>query len=455
MCGIFGAYNCRKAAETCYVMGHAIQHRAKEYAGIVSSDGDNLFYHKDRGIIQDVFNQTILDRLHGKNAIGHIRYSTIDDDPQADNTQPILSVFCGQEIALSHNGNINNCADLKKRLKFPERLKTKIDTEIILRLFCEAKAKNLVEKIHQAVKYLQGSYSLLFIFDDIIIAVRDPWGNRPLALAQKGESLFFSSETVSFECLGLNVLRSIAPGEIFIASSSGCQSYFFDEHNIDTKPIAHKKAQCIFELIYYSHPASFVFGESVVDFHFRAGQKLCQKCPASANCVVGVPDSAVYHAEGFAKAMDLNSTRAIARHHYIGRTFILPVQHLRDLAVRKKFIVIRQLVSGQDVVVVDDSIVRLTTMSGLVRLLRQAGAKSIHLRIISPMIISPCYYGIDTPNKSELIAANHSPEEIRDICGADSLEFLSVADLKSLVVNPDDYCYGCMTGEYPIGCPTA
>lgn len=450
MCGIFGAHNCRKAAETCYIMGHAIQHRAKEYAGIVSSDGFNLFCYKDTGIVQDVFNQEILNRLHGKCAIGHIRYSTVEDEPGVDNAQPIIGIFNDKEIAISHNGNIINCDDLKRRLKYPERLKTKIDTEIILRLFCESTATTLAEKVHEAVRYLKGSYSLLILFDDTIIAVRDPWGNRPLSIGVDGESLFFASETISFESLGVKTQRTVLAGEIFIATKDDCKSYYFDENGLYDKPVKHQKAQCIFELIYYSHPGSTVFGESVVDFHFRAGQKLCQKFPAQANCVIGVPDSAVYHAEGFAKEMGISPTRGIARHHYIGRTFILPFQYLRDLAVRKKFIVIRKLVEDKDVVVVDDSIVRLTTMSGLVGLLRFAGAKTVHLRIISPKIISPCYYGIDTPSKSELIAANHSKEEIRQTCGADSLEFLSIEDLKSLVPNPDDYCFACMTGKYPI-----
>ncbi|MDO8669320.1 MAG: amidophosphoribosyltransferase [Candidatus Buchananbacteria bacterium] len=450
MCGIFGAYNCHKAAETCYVMGHAIQHRATKYAGIVSSDGTNIFCYKNEGIIQDVFDQEILDELHGTCAVGHIRYATVEDDPSCDNAQPILGVFEGQEIAIAHNGNLTNCDDLRKLLKDPSDLKTKMDTEIILRLLCQSQAPTLVEKIYDSVRYLKGTYSLLIIFSDTIIAVRDPWGNRPLSVGVDGGSLFFASETIAFESLGVETEREIYPGEIFITSKGSCQSYYFDEFGLSHNPLKHPLAHCIFELIYYSHPGSVVFGEPVVDFHLRAGKKLCQKCPAAANCVVGVPDSAVYHAEGYADEKGISPTRGITRHHYIGRTFILPFQRLRDLAVRKKFIIIRQLVKGKDVVLVDDSIVRLTTMRGLVGLLRSAGAKSIHLRIVAPMIISPCYYGIDTPNKSELIAANHSKEEIRQICGADSLEFLSLDDLKSLVSNPQDYCFACMTGEYPI-----
>ncbi|NCN07439.1 amidophosphoribosyltransferase [Candidatus Falkowbacteria bacterium] len=450
MCGVFGAFNCRKAAEICYVMGHAIQHRAKEYAGIASSDGSNIFCHKAKGIVQEVFDQDTLDKLHGKCAIGHIRYSTVEDNPKADNAQPILGVFNNREVAIAHNGNLVNYSELITKLKHPERLKTKIDTEIILRLFCESLAESLVDRIYDSVKFLRGSYSLLILFDDTVIAIRDPWGNRPLSIGEFGDSLYFSSETVSFESLGVNTKRSVQPGEILIVSKNESKSYFFDENSIYISPTNHKKAQCIFEKIYYSHPGSVVFDEAVVDFHLRAGKKLCQVCPTNTNCVVGVPDSAVYHAEGYANEMGISSVRAIARHHYIGRTFILPFQYLRDLAVRKKFIIIRRLVEGKDVVVVDDSIVRLTTMRGLVGLIRFAGAKSINLRIVSPMIISPCYYGIDTPNKSELIAANHSKEEIRQECGADSLEFLSVEDLKSLVDNPDDYCFACMTGDYPI-----
>ncbi len=417
---------------------------------IASSDGSNIYYHKDKGIVQEVFSQESLDRLHGKCAIGQIRYSTVEDNIKSNNAQPILGIFNDKEVAIAHNGNLINCEDLKKRLEFPERLKTNIDTEIILRLFCESSATTTVGRVYSAVRHLRGSFSLLMMFNNTIIAVRDPWGNRPLVIGSAGQSLFFSSESVSFESLGVSTNRSIGAGEIFIANTDGSNSYYFDENGLYETYVDHPKAQCIFELIYYSHPASTVFGESVVDFHLRAGKKLCQKCPTQANCVIGVPDSAVYHAEGYAKEMGINPTRGIARHHYIGRTFILPFQYLRDLAVRKKFIVIRRLVEDKDVIVIDDSIVRLTTMSGLVGLLKFARAKSIHLRIICPPIISSCYYGIDTPSKSELIAANHSKDEIREICGADSLEFLSIKDLKSLVYNPEDYCFACMTGDYPI-----
>lgn len=449
MCGLAGVFNARKAAEKIYVLLHSEQHRAKDYAGIASSDGSNLFCHKGSGIVQDIFSQTDLDRLHGLHAIGHVRYSTVNDDPDRDNAQPL--VYNG--VALAHNGNIYNCKQLQPWVEeLTGKLATVIDSEIPLRLFCQSQALTIEGRVFDAVKHLKGSYCLLILFDDTLVAVRDPFGNRPLSLGHDGDSWFLASETVAFDVMMVKTVRDILPGEILILDKSGQRSVYFDESGLrPSPPHDHQLAQCKFCLDYYSHPGSVVFGENVLMFQRRCGQKLWQEHPvASGNIVVGIPDSAIGHAEGLAREAGLYLERVLTRHHYVGRTFIEPSQGLRDTAVLRKFLPIKSLVEDGVVILVDDSIVRLTTLPGVVRLLRWLGAREIHARISAPRIFCPCFYGIDTPTKQELIAANLSNEEIARKAGVDSLEFLSVESFRSLVSNPDDYCYACMTGQYRI-----
>lgn len=452
MCGIFGALNCDHASEVVFLGLHGIQHRAKEYAGIVSSDGTNLFRRAGKGIVQDVFRESgDLEGLHGRSALGHIRYATTEDDPYLDNTQPITASFGSMEVALAHNGNLINHSELRSELAAGGRFKTSMDTEVILRLFCLSSAKDVFERAFHAVHRLRGSYSLVFLWNDLMVAVRDPWGNRPLVLGRRGTSWFLSSETISFDILeDVDTVREIEPGEILVISKWGIASRYFDEAELSDTPIPHRRAQCIFELLYYAHPGSVVFREAVDDFRVRAGRTLCQRCPSHPGVVVGVPDSALFHADGYAEAAETVPRRGLLRSHYVGRTFVEGVQRLRESAVARKFAPIKRLFQGESITLIDDSIVRLTTLPGVVRAARRAGALEVHARIATPPIKHPCKYGIDTPTYDELAAAHSSVEEIRAKADLDSLEYMPMDGLRSLVPNPDDYCYACMTGEYPI-----
>ncbi len=451
MCGIFGALNSGKAAELVFCGLHGIQHRAKEFAGIVSSDGTNLYRKTGPGTVQDVFSDiSDIEKLRGRSAIGHIRYSTIDDDPKLDNTQPIIGSFGSNEVALAVNGNIVNHKELKQDLSRFGPFKTSMDSEIILRLFCLSDKENIFERVFDSVKGVRGTYSMVFLWDDVMIAVRDPLGNKPLSIGKSGASWFVSSETTSFDSLDIETIRDVSPGEIALITKHGVESVYFDENRLSENPIPHKRAHCVFSLLYYALPASVVFGEFVAEYRKRCGRKLCEICPCCADTVVGVPDSALFHAEGYAEAKGLQSISAILRSHYVGRTFILPVQDLREAAVARKFAFLLPYLKGKDVVLVDDSIVRLTTLPKVVASVRRAGAKSVHARIAAPKIIYPCYYGIDTPVNTELSASTHTEEEIRKDARLDSLGYMTIEGLRSLVSNPDDYCYACMTGEYPI-----
>ena len=459
MCGIAGCINTKKAAELCFAELHAIQHRAQDYAGIVTSDGNNLYIQKGAGIVQDVFTQEDLDLLRGKAAVGHIRYPTVSDEVENDaenskkeKIQPLIGAFGNREVALVHNGNLINYDELLSRIK-RQRLKSAIDSELILRLFCESEATDDFERTFDAVRYARGTYSLIFLYDDVMIAVRDPYGNRPLSLGVREEGSFLSSETVAFDNLGIDFVRDIDTGEILIITKEGMRSMYFDENNLSDKPIPHRLAKCIFELIYYSHPDSRAFGESVVKFHIRSGELLAIEYPADAQMVVGVPDSAKYHAVGYSDASGLPRVDGITRSHYVRRTFIEASQWLRDIKVRRKFTVMRELVRGRKMVLIDDSVFRLTTMMAVVKLLWEAGPVEIHGRIIAPPIRHPCYYGIDVPSTAELVAANHSLDEVREMCGLTSIEFLSLEGLKSLIPDPENYCFACMDGNYPIGKP--
>lgn len=453
MCGIFGAFNCDHAAEVVFLGLHGMQHRAKEYAGIVSSDGTNLFRRTGKGIVQDVFRESgDLEALHGRSALGHIRYATTEDDPSKDNTQPVTGSFQDMEVAVAHNGNLVNHSKLRSELAPSGRFKTSMDTEVIVRLFCLSGTKDVFTRVFEAVRNLRGSYSLVFMWNDLMVAVRDPWGNRPLALGKRGQSWFVSSETVSFDILsGVETVREILPGEILVISKQGIASRYFNEATLSNIPLGHQRAQCVFELLYFANPGSTVFGEQVSAFRVRAGRKLCELCPSSSDVVVGVPDSALFHADGYAAQQNgTQPVRGLLRSHYVGRSFVEGVQKLRESAVVRKFVPVFDLIRGKAVTLIEDSIVRLTTLPGVVRLVRSGGAKEVHACIATPPITHPCRYGIDTPSSQELAAANYTVEEIRVKAGLDSLSFMPLKGLRSLVSNPEDYCFSCMTGNYPI-----
>jgi len=453
MCGIFAAYNCRKAAEFTYAGLHAIQHRAQDYAGIVTSDGVNLYRHAGPGIVQEVFDNKALSRLHGLHAVGHIRYPTVGDEieqqSEREKTQPIVSAFNNREVAIAHNGNIMNYEQLLSLLR-RHQLKTSIDTEVMMRLFCESDASDDIHRVFDAVCQARGTYSLVFLYEDVMIAVRDPFGNRPLALGRKDDAWFVSSETVAFDNLGIKYVRDIAPGEILVITKYGQRSAYFNEQGVSLKPLDHDRSGCCFESIYYSHPGSCINDCGVANFQKEAGRLLYRECPTDGDIVIGVPDSAMFHALGYANESGIPFELGITRSHYIGRTFIEPFQWLRDLKVRRKFTVIRELVKGKRIILVDDSIFRLTTMMGLVDLLWAAEVAEIHARIASAPIVYPCFYGIDVPSQKELAAANWTLEEIRQRTKLTSLYYLSMPGLKSLFKNPDNHCFACMDGQYKI-----
>ena len=467
MCAIAGAFNTRKAAEKVFSMGHVMQHRAKEFTGIVASDGRKLSIRRGRGIVQDVFTQNRLDALHGKNAIIHLRYSTVKNKPGA-RVETLVQPLISEGVALAHNGNLKNYRRLIKKMAYPEKLKTEIDSEAILRLLVERKPRgkspaDLAKDILASVIGAKGSYSLLLMLDDIMVAVRDPSGNRPLSLGKTinldGTTAWYvASETVAFDNLGIEFVRDIDPGEILIITKAGLHSFYFavgNKKQLFDKLQPGKRAYCIFELLYYCHPGSNVFGISAVLFRRACGDKLCQKYPPRLGTkkdrvIFAVPDSANEHGKGFAARAKSMLETVLTRNHYVGRTFIGANQFLRDLEVIRKFIIMKIFVIGKYLVLIDDSIVRMTTAPAVIRLLRLFGVKGIEGRIPTPPIIWPCHYGINIPTKKELCAANMTKKEIAEACGLDNLEFLTVEDIKTLVPNPEDFCFDCMTGERSI-----
>lgn len=444
MCGIVGVFNTPKAAEQTAAALHHIQHRARDYAGIVTTDGTNMYRKSGPGLVQDVFTKKQLDLLHGNHAIGHIRYPTVNDDPQRDNTQPILQ----NGLALAHNGNLTNAGVLHEDLTAVSPLATSMDSECILRLFQMASG-SVVERLNAALSKVRGTYSLLLLFRDQLVVVRDPSGNRPLAIGRKGESWFAASETVALDAVGAEFIRDVDPGEILIISQAGLES--FPIQGCPKTP----KVPCVFEEIYFSHPASRGFGRPVVEFRFDLGRALAEVFKnrfdpmPPVDVVVPVPDSANFIGLGVAQVLGPHLfLPALLRSHYVGRTFIAADQVLRDWLVRQKFSLIASLVKDKSVVVVDDSIVRLTTLPPLVDMIRNAGARAVHVLIACPPIRYPCEYGINTPTYRELAAATMSLAEIQHRVGADTLTYLPHEAL--LDISGRERCFACMTGEYPL-----
>jgi len=442
-CGIFGIYNHPQAARLTYLGLYALQHRGQESAGIVASDGFNVFTHRGLGLVDTVFNEEILKGLSGHMAIGHNRYSTMGSTSLA-NTQPLLVSFFGEGIAISHNGNLINAHQLREKLELGGSIfQSTMDTEIIVHLFTKfnkslGKRKALVE----ALKKVKGAYSLLISFNDQLIGARDPLGFRPLVLGSLGPSFLLASETCAFDLVGAKYLREIKPGEMIVINKKGINS------NIITS--SPRTAQCIFEHIYFARPDSIVFGESVHQVRERMGRRLAQEHPVEADLVIPVPDSGVSAALGYARQSGIPYAMGLTRNHYVGRTFIEPLQFVRDMEVRIKLNPIREILKGKRIVLVDDSVVRGTTSRKIIGLLREGGAKEIHFRISSPPIKFPCFFGIDTPVQRELIASTYSVEEIRKRIGADSLGYLSLKGMLSCVKNPKNYCTACFTGKYPL-----
>ncbi|HKV60498.1 MAG TPA: amidophosphoribosyltransferase [Candidatus Acidoferrum sp.] len=446
-CGVFGVFGHPEAANLAYLGLYALQHRGQESAGIVSSDGKELYVHRAMGEVEEIFQPSVLAQLPGSLAIGHTRYSTAGDKALL-NAQPIM-IDCNKgKVALGHNGNLTNAAEWRRRLEHRGSIfQTNSDTEVIVHLIARSQARNLSGAIGDALNQVEGAYSLLVLTQDELYAVRDPRGFRPLVLGKLTtpggfDSWLVASETCAFDLLNAQYIREIEPGEMVRISKCGIESVHFAPE----KPLQ----QCIFEHVYFSRPDSIIFGRSVNESREMLGRLLAQEHPVEADIVVPVPDSGVPAAVGYALESKIPFRMGLIRNHYIGRTFIEPSQAIRNFGVKLKLNPIRGLIEGKRVVLVDDSIVRGTTSRKIVRMLREAGAKEIHVRISCPPTISPCYYGVDTPTREELIASSNSPEEICKFLGADSLGYVSLPALRRAVSDTEGrFCTSCYTGVYP------
>jgi amidophosphoribosyltransferase len=442
-CGVFGIYGHEEAARLTYLGLYALQHRGQESAGIVSSDGTRLYAERGMGHVSDIFKEDNLSRLIGNSAIGHVRYSTAGK-VSINEAQP-FSVKCSfGQIALCHNGNLPDASESRLQLEREGAIfSSTSDTEVVLHRMARSRAGNLIDAIIESLNQDEGAFSMLFGTPDRIIAVRDPRGFRPLCMGKLNGATVFASETCAFDLIGAQYLRDVEPGELVIVDSGGVHSL----HPFAAKPISH----CIFEHVYFSRPDSIVFGRSVNKSRHLLGRYLARECPADADIVVPVPDSGVAAAIGYAAESGLKFRFGLMRNHYIGRTFIEPRSQIRHFGVKIKLNPVRDLIEGRRVVLIDDSIVRGTTSQKIVKMMRDAGAREVHMRISCPPTIAPCYYGVDTPTREELIAAQHSIDEICKFLGADSLGYLSLKGLLEAVGDPNKsrFCTACYTGIYP------
>ena len=446
-CGVFGVFGHPEASNLAYLGLYALQHRGQESAGIVSSDGTELHLHRAMGEVEEIFQPSVLAKLPGSLAIGHTRYSTAGDKALL-NAQPIM-IDCNKgKVALGHNGNLTNAAEWRRKLEHRGSIfQTNSDTEVIVHLIARSQTHNLSGALGDALNQVEGAYSLLVLTQDELYAVRDPRGFRPLVLGRLplssgGEAWLVASETCAFDLLNAQYVREIEPGEMVRISRSGIESIHFAPE----KP----RQQCIFEHVYFARPDSIIFGRSVNESREALGRLLAREHPVKADLVVPVPDSGVPAAVGYALESKIPFRMGLIRNHYIGRTFIEPSQAIRNFGVKLKLNPVRGLIEGQRVILVDDSIVRGTTSRKIVRMVREAGAREVHVRISCPPTISPCYYGVDTPTREELIASSNSPEEIRKFLGADSLGYVSLPALRQAVNDAaGKFCTSCYTGVYP------
>ena len=449
-CGVVAIYNHLEAEKLAYLGLHALQHRGQESAGIVTSDGMTLHMHKSMGLVAEIFSEDVLTQLRGTLAIGHTRYSTAGDSALL-NAQPIMVQSNKGMIALAHNGNLVNAPEVRARLEAQGSIfQTNSDTEVIVHLIALSKEQTLPEAMADALRRVEGAFSLVMVSRDRVFAARDPRGFRPLAMGripahsgEKQDTIVFASETCAFDLIGATFERDVKPGELIVIGPEGITSRFYAP--------SLPQSSCIFEHVYFSRPDSLVFGRAVQESREQLGRQLAREAPADGDVVVPVPDSGVTAAMGYAAESGIPFRFGLIRNHYVGRTFIEPRQTVRDFGVKLKLNPVRSLLEGKRVVLIDDSIVRGTTSKKIVRMVRSAGAKEVHMRISCPPTISPCFYGVDTPSKRELIAANKTVDEIRQFIGADSLSYLSVEGLKQACADGEKttYCCACYTGVYP------
>jgi len=445
-CGIVGVFNHPEAAKLAYLALYQLQHRGQESAGIVAADGSRLRPHRGDGLVAEVFSASVLENLPGHAAIGHVRYSTTGST-LPENAQPLLANYHGGSVAVAHNGNLTNAAEL--RAEFERRgsiFQTSTDSEILLHLIAHASTSDFNEALMQALMQIKGAYSLVFLTPHSLAAVRDPRGFRPLSLGKLGtDSYVVASETCAMDLIGATYLRDVQPGEILSFDHNG-----FHTHT----PFARAEPSfCVFENIYFSRPDSIACGRSIYEIRVDLGRELAIEQPVKADVVISVPDSATPAAIGFAQESGLPFEMGLIRNHYIGRTFIEPRQHIRDFGAKIKYNTVRGVLEGKRVVVVDDSIVRGTTSRKIVKMIRDAGAAEVHVRSSAPPLSCPCFFGVDIPSPEELIASRLSVDEIRKQIRADSLGYLSIKGLAKVMPKGTAYCTGCFDGNYPLAVP--
>jgi amidophosphoribosyltransferase len=440
-CGVFGVFGSAEAAHLTYLGLHALQHRGQESAGIAVVDNGRLTMHRELGLVRDVFTANVLNRLNGDRSIGHVRYSTAGET-HIKNAQPLAVDYALGSLAVAHNGNFTNYEELRDGLESQGSIfQSTNDSEILVHLVAHAKETTAMDRIASALKVVRGAFSLLFLTNKELIAVRDPYGFRPLSLGKLGDTWVVASEPPAFDLIAAQYVRDIEPGEMLVIDETGPHSFY---------PFAPTpRRMCIFEYVYFARPDSKLGGISVYETRKRLGRSLAREAPIDADLVIAVPDSGVPAALGYSQESNIPFEVGLIRSHYVGRTFIEPQSSIRHFGVRLKLNPVRDVLAGKRVIVVDDSIVRGTTSRKIVKMLRDAGATEIHMRISSPPTRWPCFYGIDTPSRAELIASNHTIEEIARYITCDSLGYLSLEGLHA-AVSSDGFCDACFSGNYPV-----
>lgn len=445
-CGVFGIYNHQEASQLTYLGLHALQHRGQESAGICASDGEKWYKHRGMGLVSEAFGKGDLEKFKGHIAIGHTRYTTAGSS-KIENAQPLFFRYAQGSMAVAHNGNLVNAAVLRKELEAKGSIfQTTSDTEVIAHLIARSECRDLPGAVKDALQHIKGAYALLVMNENQLVIALDPNGLRPLSLGRLGDAITVASETCAFDIIGAQYWRDVQPGELIVIDKNGVSESKFTETT--------QRSICTFEYIYFARPDSDIDGINVHMARKRLGKQLALESAIEADVVTGVPDSSISAAIGFAEATGIPYEIGLIKNRYVGRTFIQPSQELRERAVYLKLSAVRKVVEGKRVVMIDDSIVRGTTSNRIVRMLREAGAKEVHVRISSPPVMNSCFYGIDTSTRDELIAATKSIEEIRQIIEADSLSFLSVEGMIEAIGRQDSapnkgHCLACFTGEYP------
>ena len=445
-CGVFGIFGHGEAAKLTYLGLYALQHRGQESAGIATADGARIRAVREMGYVNEIFDQETLATLPGHLAIGHTRYSTAGES-KLSNAQPIVINCVHGQVAVCHNGNIVNANEIKDRLvREGSIFQTNSDTEVLVHLYARSQASHFEGALFESIGQLTGAFSFAVLTKDHLVAARDPHGFRPLAIGKLGDAWVVCSETCALDLINATYVRDVEPGEMVVIGANGLKSL---------RPFPHAKlSHCVFEHVYFARPDSEVFGQSVNEVRTNLGRLLARETAVDADVVVPIPDSGVCAATGYAEEARLPMRFGLIRNHYVGRTFIEPAQSIRHFGVKVKLNPVKSILAGQRVVLIDDSIVRGTTSRKIVKMVRAAGAREVHLRISCPPTVSPCFYGVDTPRRSELIAATHSLDEIRKYVGADTLGYLSLDGLlRAVGPRQSNYCTSCYTGQYPVAFP--